>query len=50
MNDWENFSTVFQRLEKFFYRNEDSFKGSTPFIRPEFVDELGIGILRDAYA
>ncbi len=31
-NDWKNFSRVFQRLEKFFYGNEDSFKGSVPLI------------------
>ena len=31
-NDWENFSRVFQRLEKLFYRNEDSFTGSVPLI------------------
>ena len=31
-NDWKNFSRVFQRLEKTFYRNEDSFNGSVPLI------------------
>ena len=31
-NDWKKFSRVFQRLEKTFYRNEDSLKGSVPLI------------------